>query len=106
MFTVVVPQFALLYDQIGSKFPAMTLALLSFGKWMQHNILWLALGAARRWQRSVYRFSLTERGKDFVDGVRIGLPVFGKIWLKYQVALFCAHAFHAAHRRIAAGALA
>ena len=32
--------------------------------------------------------SLTERGKDFVDGVRVGLPVFGKIWLKYQVALF------------------
>ena len=35
-----------------------------------------------------YRFSLTERGRDFVDGFRIGLPVFGKIWLKYQVALF------------------
>jgi type IV pilus assembly protein PilC len=35
-----------------------------------------------------YRFSLTERGKDFVDGFRVKLPVFGKIWLKYQVALF------------------
>ncbi len=23
-----------------------------------------------------------------VDGIRVGLPVFGKIWLKYQVALF------------------
>ncbi len=35
-----------------------------------------------------YRFSITERGRDFVDGVRVKLPVFGKIWLKYQVALF------------------
>jgi type IV pilus assembly protein PilC len=42
----------------------------------------LAIGSA------VYRFSITERGRDFVDGFRIGLPVFGKIWLKYQVALF------------------
>jgi type IV pilus assembly protein PilC len=87
MFTVVIPQFALLYDQMGSKLPAMTLGLLSFGKWMQHNILWLALGALVVGAVG-YRFSLTERGKDFVDGFRIGLPVFGKIWLKYQVALF------------------
>jgi type IV pilus assembly protein PilC len=36
----------------------------------------------------MYRFAITERGRDFVDGVRVGLPVFGKIWLKYQVALF------------------
>jgi type IV pilus assembly protein PilC len=87
MFTVVVPQFALLYDQLGNKLPTLTLALLSFGKWMQHNILWLALGALII-AAVAYRFSLTERGKDFVDSVRVGLPVFGKIWLKYQVALF------------------
>jgi type IV pilus assembly protein PilC len=35
-----------------------------------------------------YRFSITERGRDMIDGVRIKLPVFGNIWLKYQVALF------------------
>jgi type IV pilus assembly protein PilC len=37
---------------------------------------------------ALYRFSLTERGKDAADGVRIRLPILGKIWLKYQVALF------------------
>ncbi len=87
LLTVVVPQFALLYDQMGAKLPSMTLGLLTFGKWMQHNILWLAIvalvvGAA------AYRFFITERGKDFIYGFRVGLPVFGKIWLKYQVALF------------------
>jgi type IV pilus assembly protein PilC len=87
MFTVVVPQFAVLYDQMGSKLPGMTLALLAFGKWMQHNIGWLAL-AILIFGVSAYRFSITERGRDFVDGARVGLPIFGKIWLKYQVALF------------------
>ena len=87
MFTVVIPQFAELYEQIGSQLPGMTVVLLSFGKWMQHNIVWVLLvllivGALG------YRFAITERGRDFVDGFRIGLPVFGKIWLKYQVALF------------------
>ena len=87
MFTVVIPQFAKLYDQLGSKLPALTVDLLEFGKWMQHNIIWLALGALIA-GGAFYRFAITERGRDFVDGVRVKMPVFGKIWLKYQVALF------------------
>ena len=35
-----------------------------------------------------YRYSHTEQGRDAIDGFRIRLPVFGNIWLKYQVALF------------------
>jgi type IV pilus assembly protein PilC len=87
LLAVVVPQFAVLYDEMGSKLPAMTMDLLAFGKWLQHNILWLILIAAGI-AAGGYRFSLTDRGRDFVDGFRVGLPVFGKIWLKYQVALF------------------
>jgi type IV pilus assembly protein PilC len=87
LLAVVVPQFAVLYDQMGSKLPAMTVDLLNFGKWLHHSFIWLfvvllAVAAVG------YRFSITERGRDFIDNFRIGLPVFGKIWLKYQVALF------------------
>ncbi len=87
LLAVVVPQFAVLYDQMGSKLPAMTMALLNFGKWLHHNILWLFLGLLCI-AGVAYRFSITERGRDLIDGFRVGLPVFGKIWLKYQVALF------------------
>lgn len=87
MFAVVVPQFAVLYDQMGSKLPAMTIYLLDFGKWLNRNLVWIALGAAAV-GTAAFRFANTDRGRDFVDGFRIGLPVFGKIWLKYQVALF------------------
>jgi type IV pilus assembly protein PilC len=87
LITVVVPQFSVLYDQMGSKLPAMTVGLMSFGKWMQHNILWVLLGGLAL-GAGFLRFSTTDRGKDLIDGFRIGLPVFGKIWLKYQVALF------------------
>jgi type IV pilus assembly protein PilC len=87
MFVFVIPQFATLYDEMGSKLPAMTMDLLAFGKFLNHNLIWILLvmvGTAY----GIYRFSITERGRDFMDGVRIRLPIFGKIWLKYQVALF------------------
>ncbi len=87
MFTVVVPQFAKLYDQLGNKLPGITLDLLSFGTWMQNNILYLLitlviLGIA------FWRFAMTDKGKDVIDAVRIRMPVAGKIWVKYQVAQF------------------
>src|SRR3954467_389947 len=43
MFTVVIPQFATLYDQMGNKLPAITTDLLAFGKWMQHSLLYIVL---------------------------------------------------------------
>jgi type IV pilus assembly protein PilC len=87
MFVFVVPQFKSLYDQMGAKLPAMTVDLLAFGDFLHRNLLWILLGIAAT-AFGVYRFSLTERGRDFIDGFRIKVPVFGKIWLKYQVALF------------------
>ena len=87
MFTVVIPQFAQLYDQMGSKLPQLTIGLLTFGKWTQHNILWIALITIAIGV-GIWRFSVTEKGRDTIDGIRVGMPIFGKIWLKYQVALF------------------
>jgi type IV pilus assembly protein PilC len=87
MFTFVVPQFATLYEQLGSKLPAMTVTLINISGWLNHNIIWILLvllivGA------SGYRAARTDRGRDFVDAVRMRTPILGKIWLKYQVALF------------------
>src|SRR5450631_4928258 len=87
MFTVVIPQFAELYDQMGSQLPKMTLLLLAFGKWTQHNFLWIAITVLVAGVAG-YRFSMTDKGRDAVDTIRVRAPIFGKIWLKYQVALF------------------
>jgi type IV pilus assembly protein PilC len=87
MFVFVIPQFATLYDQMGSKLPAMTMDLLTFGKFLNHNLLWIVLVFGGT-IFGIYRFVSTDRGRDLVDGVRIRLPIFGTIWLKYQVALF------------------
>jgi type IV pilus assembly protein PilC len=87
LITFVVPRFATLYDQLGTQLPSLTLALLALGQGAQHYALYvlpiLALIAFL-----VYRWSRTEAGADRIDGIRIKLPIFGVIWLKYQVALF------------------
>lgn len=87
MFTVVIPQFAKLYDQMGNKLPAITTDLLAFGTWMQHNIVYL-LVAVILVVLAGWRFAMTEKGRDAADSFRVRFPVLGKIWLKYQVALF------------------
>jgi type IV pilus assembly protein PilC len=87
LITFVVPRFALLYDQIGTKLPAITLFLLALGNGAQHYILYILPGVAILGYL-LYRWSKTDSGADRIDGIRIKLPLFGNIWLKYQVALF------------------
>jgi type IV pilus assembly protein PilC len=87
MFVFVVPEFAVLYDQMGNKLPQMTMDLLAFGTFLHHNIIWILLIIGSVAYGS-YRFAITDRGREFIDGFRIKLPVLGKIWLKYQVAMF------------------
>ncbi len=87
LITFVVPQFATLYDQVGTKLPWLTLDLLAFGKAAQHYFFYV-LPVVLLGGYLVYRWSRTTAGADTIDGIRIKLPVFGAIWLKYQVALF------------------
>ncbi len=87
MITFVVPQFAKLYDQIGSKLPAITLFMLGLGKAAQHYLMYVAPAAAVI-GFLVWRWSKSDAGGERIDRIRIRLPIFGKIWLKYQVAMF------------------
>jgi len=87
LITFVVPSFASLYEQMGSKLPALTTYLLEFGKGAQHYGIYFLLAFGLIFYAGK-RYASTPRGKDILDGFRIGLPVFGKIWIKYQVALF------------------
>ena len=87
LISFVVPRFAALYDQIGTKLPTITLFLLALGKDAQAYMPYLIVGFAAI-MYAVYRWSTTERGANTIDAIRVRLPIFGNIWLKYQVALF------------------
>ena len=104
LITFVVPQFAKLYDSVGTKLPGLTLGLLAFGTGAQHYAFTCSRFAAIVY--GIFRWSATEAGASRIDAVRVRMPVFGNIWLKYQVALFRQNALDPAHRRPAAGSIA
>ncbi len=87
LITFVVPRFASLYAQLGTKLPTLTLWLLTLGQNAQHYGLFVApvlvlIGYL------VVRWSKSEAGADLIDRVRIKTPILGTVWLKYQVGLF------------------
>lgn len=87
LITFVVPRFASLYDQLGTKLPPLTVALLNVGHAVQHDGLYaLPVIAGVIWL--IVRWSKSEAGSDLIDRIRIRLPYIGSVWLKYQVGLF------------------
>ena len=87
LLTYVVPQFADLYNSLNAKLPAITIFMLSVGKGIQNYyyiilavLLLLAVGGTL-WVRS-------DSGSKSLDSIRYKLPLFGEIWMKYQIAMF------------------
>ena len=87
LITFVVPRFAELYEQIGTSLPALTTFLLGLGKDAQTYGLYVGAAIALA-IFLVFRWTRTDSGANFLDRVRIRLPLFGQVWLKYQVGLF------------------
>jgi type IV pilus assembly protein PilC len=87
LITFVVPRFAELYEQLGTTLPAITTFLLELGKDAQSYGLYVAAALALAVFLFV-RWMKTDAGAMVFDRVRIGLPLIGTVWLKYQVGLF------------------
>ena len=87
LITFVVPRFAQLYDQLGTKLPAITVFMLDLGAFAQKYGIYVILVAVLLGYLFV-RWTKTESGANVIDRVRISLPLIGGIWIKYQVGLF------------------
>ena len=87
LITFVVPRFAQLYDQLGTKLPTLTLFLLQVGQDAQHYGIYVAVVLAGLIYLFV-RWTKTDAGALTMDKVRLSVPLLGNVWLKYQVGLF------------------
>jgi type IV pilus assembly protein PilC len=87
LVTYVVPSFATLYSSMSAQLPTVTIYLIAIGTTARSYVLLyaaglMALGTGFWW------WSRTERAQEKIDRVKIRTPLFGDIWIKYQVAQF------------------
>lgn len=81
----VIPQFARLYSELNVPLPATTQFLVT----MAVGYRWYFLGAIAAMVMgllAVYAWSFSEKGGVMVDRFKFGFPIFGEIWVKFQVA--------------------
>jgi type IV pilus assembly protein PilC len=87
LITYVVPSFASLYASMQTQLPTITVYLIAIGTTARSYVLIYAValfalvGLFMMWSRS-------EKAKERIDRVKVKVPLFGDIWIKYQVAQF------------------
>jgi type IV pilus assembly protein PilC len=87
LITYVVPNFAQLYGSMQANLPAMTQILIAVGTtarsyiFLCAGIIIAAIVGFRIWSKG-------ESARLKIDTVKLKVPVFGEIWVKYQVAQF------------------
>jgi type IV pilus assembly protein PilC len=87
LVTYVVPSFASLYQSMSAQLPTITLYLIAIGTTARaYVVVYVAvlfgLGGLFYW------WSRKEAAREKIDRVKIKVPLFGDIWIKYQVAQF------------------
>jgi type IV pilus assembly protein PilC len=87
LMVYVVPQFADLYSGLNAKLPASTIMLLSIGKAVR-SYYYLIFGGLVAFVVSFLLWMRSDTGARTMDSLRYKAPLFGQVWLKYQVAMF------------------
>jgi type IV pilus assembly protein PilC len=87
LVTYVVPRFAELFKDLNQKLPAITEFTISMSLAARRYLPAMVLAAIAFYAALSY-WSKMPKGAAFLDRVKLGLPVLGSIWQRYQVAIF------------------
>ncbi len=87
LMTYVVPQFADLYSTLNAKLPASTILLLDLGKAIR-SYYYLIFGGIALLVVGILVWMRSDSGARTLDSFRYKAPLFGPVWMKYQVAMF------------------
>lgn len=87
LVTFVVPSFASLYASMQTQLPTITLYLIAIGTTARSYVLIYAVALFSLIALFAV-WSRRESAKERIDRVKVKVPLFGDIWIKYQVAQF------------------
>tara|TARA_B100000700_G_C14988456_1_gene830046 strand:+ start:216 stop:1457 length:1242 start_codon:yes stop_codon:yes gene_type:complete len=77
-FSWIIPQFATVYDTLGSELPLYTTMLVDFGEWFNENLFSVIFTSFLSFM-GVWIFTLTDTGLLIKDRFLLKLPIFGKL---------------------------
>jgi type IV pilus assembly protein PilC len=87
MLTKVIPVFEKMFKDFGGTLPAPTQLVINMSHWLQHYVLYLAIGLfLTGW--GLKRWYGTERGRAILDALFLKSPIFGSLLQKVAVARF------------------
>jgi type IV pilus assembly protein PilC len=87
LVTYVVPSFATLYSSMSAKLPTITVYLIAVGTTARNYVVLGALALFGLIGLFIW-WSRKESAQEKIDRVKVKVPLFGDIWIKYQVAQF------------------
>jgi len=89
LMVFVVPKFQEIYSGMGAGLPAVTQALLDISDWIAHKFGWaVILGTPFLIWMFFKLLKTSPGGRNFVDGLKLKIPIFGQIVSKGAVARF------------------
>jgi len=88
MLLFVVPTFAKLFEDLGGELPAPTQLLVNLSEFLKVAIVPLVILTIIGFVVWV-RIKNTERVREFVDPIKLKVPIFGQLFRKIALARFC-----------------
>jgi len=87
LVTYVVPSFATLYSSMSAQLPTITVYLIAIGTTAKSYVLIYVAGLALA-STLFFWWKRKDSAQEKIDRVKVKVPIFGDIWIKYQVAQF------------------
>ncbi|OGD65356.1 hypothetical protein A2215_00225 [Candidatus Berkelbacteria bacterium RIFOXYA2_FULL_43_10] len=87
VLVVIIPQLKLIFDDVGVPLPLMTRIVIGLSSFLQHYIIYLAIGVIAL--AVLFKYWLkTSRGRSIYDRIRLKIPVLGSLFKKTYMAKF------------------
>lgn len=87
LVTFVIPKFSELFSDLNQKLPPMTEFTISTALTLRRYLPVIVLALIAIYL-ALNRWAKTQQGAEFLDQVKLNLPLVGSIWQRYQVAVF------------------
>lgn len=89
MILVVIPKFRVFFEAQDIELPWVTMALLSLSEFLRSRQGLVVVGLLAGVLYAVYRFTRTRVGREWLDGVKLALPLVGGVLHRFSLSEFC-----------------